>query len=215
MRSVPLQASSTVFYGGPNHGSTRLRRRPRAPRWASASRRSLNPFVVVLTYLGEILILLGQAIKALRGGMDVRDLLEQMASLGVNSVAIALLTTSTSGAVLALYFAPFLKQYGAEGFTGRGRRPRHRAGAGAGADRRGGRGAGRLGHRGGAGDDEGDGADRRPARAGGQPDPVSGRAARPGRRRHGAAGLRAGRRRRAFSAGTCSRSPRACCRRPI
>ena len=41
-----------------------------------------------------------------------------MASLGVNSVAIALLTTSTSGAVLALYFAPFLKQYGAEGFTG-------------------------------------------------------------------------------------------------
>ena len=77
-----------------------------------------NPFVVVLTYVGEILILLGRALKALRGGIDARDLLEQMASLGVNSVAIALLTTTTSGAVLALYFAPFLKQYDAEGFTG-------------------------------------------------------------------------------------------------
>lgn len=78
----------------------------------------LNPFTAVLVYLGEILILLGLAVRALRGGIDFRDLTEQMASLGVNSVAIALLTSSTSGAVLALYFAPFLKQYGAEGFTG-------------------------------------------------------------------------------------------------
>lgn len=79
---------------------------------------ALNPFVVVLTFLGEILILLWRAIKAMRGGVNAKDLLEQMASLGVNSVSIALLTTTTSGAVLALYFAPFLKQYGAEGFTG-------------------------------------------------------------------------------------------------
>ena len=79
---------------------------------------ALNPFVVMLSFLGEILILLWQAIKAMRGGVNARDLLEQMASLGVNSVSIALLTTTTSGAVLALYFAPFLKQYGAEGFTG-------------------------------------------------------------------------------------------------
>ena len=78
----------------------------------------LNPFVVVLTYFGEILMLLAQAVKAMRGGVDLRDLVEQMSSLGANSVAIALLTTTTSGAVLALYFAPFLKQYGAEGFTG-------------------------------------------------------------------------------------------------
>ena len=79
---------------------------------------ALNPFVVVLTFLGEILILLWRSIKAMRGGVNAKDLLEQMASLGVNSVSIALLTTTTSGAVLALYFAPFLKQYGAEGFTG-------------------------------------------------------------------------------------------------
>ena len=77
-----------------------------------------NPFVAVLIYLGEILTLLAQAVKALRGGVDTRDLIEQMSSLGVNSVGIALLTTTTSGAVLSLYFAPFLKQYGAEGFTG-------------------------------------------------------------------------------------------------
>lgn len=80
--------------------------------------RIFSPFAVVLTYLGEILMLLGQTVKAARGGVDTKDLVEQMASLGVNSVAIALLTTTTSGAVLALYFAPFLKQYGAESFTG-------------------------------------------------------------------------------------------------
>lgn len=89
-----------------------------APFGAASIKAILNPFTTVFVYLGEILILLGQAIKALRGGIDIRDLMEQMSSLGVNSVAIALLTSSTSGAVLALYFAPFLKQYGAEGFTG-------------------------------------------------------------------------------------------------
>jgi len=89
-----------------------------APFGEASLKTILNPFTTILVYLGEILILFGQAIKALRGGIDVRDLTEQMASLGVNSVAIALLTSSTSGAVLALYFAPFLKQYGAEGFTG-------------------------------------------------------------------------------------------------
>ena len=77
-----------------------------------------NPFVIVLTYFGEILVLLAQTVKALRSGVDARDLVEQMSSLGVNSVGIALLTTTTSGAVLALFFAPFLKQYGAESFTG-------------------------------------------------------------------------------------------------
>lgn len=84
-----------------------------------ASLRALGClFAVVLTYLGEILILFGLAVRSARRGVDARDLTEQMASLGVNSVAIAMLTATTSGAVLALYFAPFLKQYGAEGFTG-------------------------------------------------------------------------------------------------
>ncbi len=91
---------------------------PAAPPGAGTLGLLLNPFVVILAYLGEILILLGHTVKAMRGGVDTRDLIDQMASLGVNSVAIALLTTTTSGAVLALYFAPFLQQYGAEGFTG-------------------------------------------------------------------------------------------------
>jgi len=89
-----------------------------APLGATPLKALSSPFVVVLTYLGEILILLGQAVRSARRGVDARDLTEQMASLGVNSVAIAMLTATTSGAVLALYFAPFLKQYGAEGFTG-------------------------------------------------------------------------------------------------
>ncbi len=88
------------------------------PPGAGVLGRILNPFLVVLTYLGEILLLLGQTVRAVRGGIVAKDLVEQMASLGVNSVGIALLTTTTSGAVLALYFAPFLKQYGAESFTG-------------------------------------------------------------------------------------------------
>ncbi len=84
-----------------------------------ASLRALGClFAVVLNYLGEILILFGLAVRSARRGVDARDLTEQMASLGVNSVSIAMLTATTSGAVLALYFAPFLKQYGAEGFTG-------------------------------------------------------------------------------------------------
>lgn len=91
---------------------------PSAPFGEASLQAILNPFVVILVYLGEILVLLGRTFKAVRGGVDLRDLTDQMASLGVNSVAIALLTSSTSGAVLALYFAPFLKQYGAEGFTG-------------------------------------------------------------------------------------------------
>ena len=88
---------------------------PQGPSWAVSI---FSPFVVVLNYLGEILILLVQTVQALRRRVDAKDLVEQMASLGVNSVGIALLTTTTSGAVLALYFAPFLQQYGAEGFTG-------------------------------------------------------------------------------------------------
>ena len=156
----------------------------------------------MLVYLGEILLLLWQTVKSLRGGVNAKDLVEQMASLGVNSVAIALLTTSTSGAVLALYFAPFLQQYGAEGFTGAVVALAIARELGPVLDRRGGRRAGRLGDCGGTGNDGGDGADRRPARPGRQPDSVSGRTARSGRRHHGAAGVRPGRRRAGFWAAT-------------
>ncbi|MBV9852502.1 MAG: ABC transporter permease [Armatimonadetes bacterium] len=78
-----------------------------------------NVLTSLLTYIGEIALLLGQAGRALgRQGVDGRDLLDQMAAIGVNSVSIALLTSFASGAVIALYFTPFLMQYGAGSFVG-------------------------------------------------------------------------------------------------
>ena len=78
-----------------------------------------NLLVTLLAYIGEITVLLGQAGRALgRQGVDVRDLFDQMAAIGVNSVPIALLTSLASGAVIALYFTPFLMQYGAGSFVG-------------------------------------------------------------------------------------------------
>lgn len=78
-----------------------------------------NIVSVFLTYVGEVALLLGQTGRELvKGRIDARDLLDQMAFLGVNSLPIALLTCFASGAVLALYFAPFLHRYGAESLTG-------------------------------------------------------------------------------------------------
>ncbi len=78
----------------------------------------LRPITDSLIYLGEILILFAQTVRSVRGRVNAKDLVDQMASLGVNSISIALLTTTTTGAVLALYFTPFLKQYGAENYIG-------------------------------------------------------------------------------------------------
>ena len=79
----------------------------------------LAPIIQLLNYVGEITILLGQSVKELfRRGVGVRELIAQMNVLGVSSVPIAILTNFASGAVLALYFAPFLAQYGVASFTG-------------------------------------------------------------------------------------------------
>lgn len=83
---------------------------PPAPR--------LNILTGFLTYLGEIALLLGQTGRSLIQGLDGRDLLDQASAIGVNSVPIALLTCFASGAVIALYFTPFLLQYGAQSFAG-------------------------------------------------------------------------------------------------
>lgn len=78
-----------------------------------------NIVSVFLTYVGEVALLLGQTGRELvKGRVDARDLLDQMAFLGVNSLPIALLTCFASGAVLALYFTQFLKDYGAQGLVG-------------------------------------------------------------------------------------------------
>lgn len=81
--------------------------------------RQANIVAVFLNYVGEIAILLGQACRFIaRGRVSGRDLVDQMASMGVNSIPVALLTALSSGAVISLYFTPFLKQYGVQNMAG-------------------------------------------------------------------------------------------------
>ncbi|HEY3332847.1 MAG TPA: ABC transporter permease [Capsulimonadaceae bacterium] len=70
-------------------------------------------------YLGEIAILVARSMRYIfSGAIDPADLIQQMATIGVNSVPIAVLTTFSSAAVIALYFSNFLIQYGAADLTG-------------------------------------------------------------------------------------------------
>jgi phospholipid/cholesterol/gamma-HCH transport system permease protein len=70
-------------------------------------------------YIGETTVLLLRTLRFIaRGAIDVKDLTQQMAAIGYYTVPIAILTTFTSAGVIALYFADFLKTYGAESFTG-------------------------------------------------------------------------------------------------
>lgn len=88
---------------------------------AAPEKRSARPNIVAvfLNYVGEVTILLGQAVGFMgRGQIEGRNLIEQMATIGVYSVPIAMLTCLASGAVIALYFTPFLKQYGVESLAG-------------------------------------------------------------------------------------------------
>jgi phospholipid/cholesterol/gamma-HCH transport system permease protein len=71
-----------------------------------------------LSYLGEVGALLGQAVRALRRGVHLGDLVRQMAVIGVDSIPIALLTVGFSGAVLALYSVGTLQAYGASNLVG-------------------------------------------------------------------------------------------------
>ena len=74
--------------------------------------------VGTLGYLGEVGALLGQAVRALRRGVHLGDLVRQMAVIGVDSIPIALLTVGFSGAVLALYSVGTLQAYGASNLVG-------------------------------------------------------------------------------------------------
>ena len=76
----------------------------------------LNRFFI---YIGELSFLVVRSIVYIfRGNIDVRDSLSQMAVIGFNSIPIAVLTTFSSGSVIALYVAPEFIKYGAEGLTG-------------------------------------------------------------------------------------------------
>jgi phospholipid/cholesterol/gamma-HCH transport system permease protein len=73
----------------------------------------------ILGYLGEVVTLFGETMRSLvQRGVNMGDLLRQMAIIGVESLPIALLTIGFSGAVLALYSVNTLKSYGAAGLVG-------------------------------------------------------------------------------------------------
>lgn len=73
----------------------------------------------IFSYFGETVILFGDAMRSLfTRGINLADLVRQMAVIGVESLPIALLTIGFSGAVLALYSVNTLKTYGAAGLVG-------------------------------------------------------------------------------------------------
>lgn len=67
----------------------------------------------LLDFVGEATILAGQAFTSiLHGGFEMRDLINQMAAIGVDSVWIVLIITGATGAVFAFYIATLTKQFG-------------------------------------------------------------------------------------------------------
>jgi phospholipid/cholesterol/gamma-HCH transport system permease protein len=73
----------------------------------------------VLTFIGESVALLGESVKKLlTSKLETKEVLSQMAFVGVNSAPIVALTGFFSGAVLSLYISTFLLRYGATSFVG-------------------------------------------------------------------------------------------------
>lgn len=80
--------------------------------------RRINSF---FGFIGEATLVAGGALKRIvQGEISARDTIAQMASIGVNSIPIVIVTTAFSGAVLALYTTQLLVQYGAGNLVGGG-----------------------------------------------------------------------------------------------
>ena len=72
-----------------------------------------------LTFVGEVVILFFDALRRLfKKPFELQETLNQMAFIGASSVPIVVLTTFSSGAVLALYSADLLVKYGASSLAG-------------------------------------------------------------------------------------------------
>ena len=70
-------------------------------------------------FIGEFFILLGRSLKfVLRGAVDVKDTVNQMATIGVESLPIVLITVAFSGAVLSLYMSQLVVKWGLGSYTG-------------------------------------------------------------------------------------------------
>ncbi|MHB0913894.1 MAG: MlaE family ABC transporter permease [Armatimonadota bacterium] len=83
-----------------------------------APRRAILKF---FEFIGEATSFgFGAARHILSGEVSIADTLAQMASIGVNSIPIVLVTTAFSGAVLALYTSQLFVQYGVSNLVGGG-----------------------------------------------------------------------------------------------
>lgn len=72
-----------------------------------------------LTFIGECVLLIWETGKRLFSRpRETGELVSQMAFVGVNSVPVVVLTTLSSGAVIALYTSQILVQYGASSLAG-------------------------------------------------------------------------------------------------
>lgn len=73
----------------------------------------------LFSFLGEVAILTAQTFRwIVRGGVDLRDLLGQMALIGADSIWIVLVITSATGAVFALYTTNLALKIGFTQFVG-------------------------------------------------------------------------------------------------
>ena len=80
---------------------------PRSERGVSAAVTS------VLTFVGESAQLAGSFVgSVVRGGVNTRDLMTQMASIGADSVWIVLVVTTATGAVFSLYTTALAQSVG-------------------------------------------------------------------------------------------------------
>lgn len=91
-------------------------------RAVDASERAIyKQIYAFLEFIGDVTLVGGSTIKRIvMGDFSFKDTLVHMADAGVNSIPIVLVTTAFSGAVLALYMAQLLKQYGAGSLVGGG-----------------------------------------------------------------------------------------------
>lgn len=87
----------------------------RSPRLAGL----ISLWTGTLTFLGEAALLTGQTFQwIVRGGIDVRDLVTQMALIGADSIWIVLVITAATGAVFALYTTSLALKIGFTQFVG-------------------------------------------------------------------------------------------------
>lgn len=87
------------------------------PAFEAASQFVGNAIINLFAYLGELIDLLGQAIRALRR-VNIGDVIRQMSVIGVDTIPIGLMTVGFSGAVLALYSVGSLAKFGAQSLVG-------------------------------------------------------------------------------------------------